>query len=101
MIYLFSLITNPLNSLPWEVSAMLQAGTSFERVDKYLLQPTEFNDFQDQITRKYVSSYQENLSGELYRFNGTQFTWKQSDLDQKKIEDSDRVKIYMSETDTD
>jgi ATP-binding cassette subfamily C (CFTR/MRP) protein 10 len=45
MMYLFSQITNPLNSLPWTIGGMLQAKHSFKRVDDYLTEPTEFNDF--------------------------------------------------------
>lgn len=46
IIYLFSLLTNPLNSLPWTITGMLQAKTSFRRINEYLQQAESFNSFQ-------------------------------------------------------
>ena len=36
IIYLFSLLTNPLNSLPWTFSGILSAKTSFVRINEFL-----------------------------------------------------------------
>ena len=36
IIYLFSLLTNPLNSLPWTFSGILSAKTSFLRINDFL-----------------------------------------------------------------
>lgn len=36
VIYLFSLLTNPLNALPWTVAGMLNAKTSFSRIDEFI-----------------------------------------------------------------
>ena len=38
IIYLFSLLTNPLNSLPWTFSGILSAKTSFIRINDFLKQ---------------------------------------------------------------
>lgn len=46
IIYLFSLLTNPLNSLPWTFSGILSAKTSFLRINDFLkLKPVvEYSD---------------------------------------------------------
>jgi ABC-type bacteriocin/lantibiotic exporter with double-glycine peptidase domain len=57
MIYLFSLLTGPLNALPWTITGMLQARTSFKRLDKYLLSAKSFNNFQEQLRTDNFGMY--------------------------------------------
>ncbi|CAD8188595.1 unnamed protein product [Paramecium octaurelia] len=49
IIYVFSLLTNPLNALPWTLAGMLQAKTSFKRINSFV------------ITRKVKNYFEEGI----------------------------------------
>ncbi|CAD8193192.1 unnamed protein product [Paramecium pentaurelia] len=49
IIYVFSLLTNPLNSLPWTLAGMLQAKTSFLRINSFVITRKSNNQFKEGI----------------------------------------------------
>ncbi|CAD8107751.1 unnamed protein product [Paramecium sonneborni] len=49
IIFVFSLLTNPLNSLPWTLAGMLQAKTSFIRINSFVIKQKDKKIFEEGI----------------------------------------------------